>query len=371
LGKDANMLTQMKKIVPRLSQATNLALLFQAVECAHTGVVVTDPSLPDNPMIYANPAFCEITGYPIDEILGKNCRFLQGNDHDQPLLQEVRKAIKEETNVTVVLRNYKKNGSLFYNELLLSPVYDEYNKLIAFVGIQNDITARVEANARVADFYSMISHELRTPITSLKGTFSILAGGRAGELSERAVELVSLGLKETDRLIRLINNILDMKKIEAGKFDLTLKNLRPQELVEQTIISVKAFADQYNVGIIAEVNANDLIKGDRDRLIQILTNLISNAIKFSDSGQTVTVKTLRRDNNLRFCVTDTGPGIDPRNVPKLFRMFPQIDSPNQPKGGTGLGLAICKSLVEEHGGSLGIETTLGQGSTFWFEIPCA
>ncbi len=221
----------------------------------------------------------------------------------------------------------------------------------------------------MSQFYSTVSHELRTPLTSMKGVFSLLAGGRVGELSERAASLVTVGLTETERLIRLINDILDIKKLEAGKLELHIENIEPKEIIEQTIIAVTGFALQYKVQLIAEIGDNDLIKADKDRLIQILTNFISNAVKFSDAEQSVSINTSASGNAVRFSVMDKGPGIDPRNVPKLFRMFQQVDSVNQPKGGTGLGLAICKSLIEQHGGSVGIDTELGKGSTFWFEIP--
>jgi signal transduction histidine kinase len=248
---------------------------------------------------------------------------------------------------------------------------DETGKTIGILHIHNDISATKEAEQRVSEFYSTISHELRTPLTSMKGVFSILTGGRAGDLSERAKSLVIMGSNETERLIRLINNILDMKKIEAGKLELFLEILEPKKIIEETVATVASFATQYKVDLAIEIHQNDLIKGDRDRLTQILTNLISNAVKFSDEGQTVTVLADRKNDFIRFSVVDRGPGIAPRNLPKLFRMFQQVKSDNHVKGGTGLGLAICKSMVEQHGGTIGIDTEEGKGSTFWFEIPCA
>ena len=252
-----------------------------------------------------------------------------------------------------------------------SAKHNERGEPDSFLEINSDISATKEAEARVSEFYSTVSHELRTPLTSIKGSFSLLSGGRIGELSEQAKQLVNIGLSETERLIRLINNILDIKKIEAGKFELAIENIEPKQFVEETILSITSFAEQYNVQLIAQVDDNNMIKGDKDCLIQVLTNLISNAVKFSDAGQFVTVITSRHNNAIRFSIVDTGPGIDARNVPKLFRMFQQSDASNHPKGGTGLGLAVCKSLVEQHRGSIGIDTEVGKGSTFWFEIPCA
>jgi len=248
---------------------------------------------------------------------------------------------------------------------------NEDNEPVAILQINNDITAAKDVERQVSEFYSTVSHELRTPLTSMKGVFSLLEGGRVGELTERAKHLVTMGLSETERLIRLINDILDIKKIEAGKFELNLENIEPKQLVEQTVTAVISFAAQYKVQLTTKIDGNDLIIADKDRLIQVLTNLISNAVKFSDSGQEVVISTSGKDKAIRFSIADSGPGIDPRNLSKLFRMFQQVDTASQSRGGTGLGLAICKSLVEQHGGTIGVDSELGKGTTFWFEIPCA
>jgi len=269
------------------------------------------------------------------------------------------------------LTHLKKNDQAITVASRWSLKRDGTGKAIGILDIHNDISATKDAEQRVSEFYSVVSHELRTPLTSLKGVFSILTGGRAGDLSERAKSLVIMGSGETERLIRLINNILDMKKIEAGKLELFLETLEPKKIIEGTVAAVASFAAQYKVELAVEIHQNDLIKGDRDRLTQVLTNLISNAVKFSDEGQTVTVLVARKDDFMRFSVIDRGPGISPRNLPKLFRMFQQVKSENHARGGTGLGLAICKSMVEQHGGKIGIDTEEGKGSTFWFEIPCA
>jgi PAS domain S-box-containing protein len=264
-----------------------------------------------------------------------------------------------------------KNGKPLVVASRWSVKTDQNSKPIGILEINNDISATKEVEARVSEFYSTVSHELRTPLTSIKGSFGLLAGGKVGELSDKGNQLVKIGLAETERLVRLINDILDIKKIEAGKFELFIEDISPQDFIEQTIMSVSSFAEQFNVKLIAQIDSNYTVRGDKDRLIQVLTNLISNAVKFSDSEEAVTIRSSKTDNYVRFSILDKGPGIDSRNVPKLFRMFQQADTSPNIKGGTGLGLAVCKSLVEQHGGSIGVETEVGKGSTFWFEIPCA
>jgi len=339
----------------------------QLLNLTHDAIMVRQL---DGKIVFWNSGAEKMYGYLQSEAMGKLA-------HE---LLKTKFPIRLEDIKSIALETGRWEGELIHHAKNEAPVIvasrwsvkkNEDGGPVAILEINNDISAVKEAEQQVSDFYSTVSHELRTPLTSMKGVFSLLAGGRVGELSERATSLVNMGRGETERLIRLINDILDIQKLEAGRLELNLENIEPKQLVEQTIAAVTGFAEQYQVQLIAEIGDNQLIRGDTDRLMQILTNLISNAIKFSDAGQAVTVITSANGKAIRFSVVDRGPGIDARNVPKLFRMFQQVGSANESKGGTGLGLAICKSLAEQHGGSVGIDTELGKGSTFWFEIPCA
>jgi signal transduction histidine kinase len=223
---------------------------------------------------------------------------------------------------------------------------------------------------RVSDFYSMVSHELRTPITSIKGSLSLMAEGFAGDLPSLAKELVQIAGDESDRLIRLINDILDIRKIAEGKLKLRISVNDIDELVGTSIDAVKGFAEHENVTLVKEVPTTKRIDCDRDRIIQVLANLISNAVKFSSSGANVIVRAGHNEDIIRISVTDNGNGIPEGELKKLFMPFQQLDgSSTRPKGGTGLGLAISKAIVREHGGEIGVESEVGTGTTFWFEIP--
>ncbi len=355
--------------VPQFDQARQLALLFQAVESARNGIVITDPNLPDNPIIYSNPGFSDITGYSANEILGRNCRFLQGEERDQQAVDELRKAIKEETSVTTVLKNYKKNGRLFFNELTISPVLGENEKLVAFVGIQNDITARIEAQTRISDFYSVVSHELRTPIAKIKSSLAVIAEGEAGPVSDAVRRFVEISIKSADSLWGLIENILDFKKLESGKFRLILQRLAMAQLIESVIAGFEPVASRASVTLKYQCLASPAVYADGQRLVQVVENLLSNAIKFSPEGSEVTAKLMLRDTWVRLEITDTGVGISASDLPKLFDKFQQLESPDRRmRGGTGLGLAVCKAIIEAHGGQIGVQSAPGQGSTFWFEL---
>jgi hypothetical protein len=357
-------------IKDHLAEGDQLALMFRAVECVRNGVVITDPNQPDNPIIYTNPAFTELTGYSAEEILGQNCRFLQQQDRDQADLEELRRAIKEERSTTVILRNYKKSGARFYNELTLSPVRNEDGRLVSFVGIQNDITARIEAEQRISDFYSVVSHELRTPIAKIKSSLSVIRDGEAGAISDSVRRFVNISANSADSLWKLIENILDFKKLEAGKFRLLRQRISMSELVENVVAEFRPVADDASVKLNCHTSPGVFVNADGQRVVQVIENLLSNAVKFSPAGSEVRVKLIESGDRItRLEVTDVGPGISADNLPKLFEKFQQLDSPDhRSHGGTGLGLAICKALVEAHGGRIGVISEVGKGCTFCVEM---
>lgn len=346
-----------------------LILLKRAVEAARNGICITNPRLPDNPIIYVNQAFLDMSGFKKYQVLGRNCRFLQRDDRDQPAIESIREAIKNETSITTILRNYKRDGTLFWNELTVSPVHDEQGRLINFVGVQNDITSRKEAETRVSEFYSVISHELRTPLTSIHGALGVIADGSAGKVNHQVMRMVKIALENSERLMRLISDILDWKKIESGKFKLALSEAYPEALVDKVIEAVKPLSSQARVSIVKNIVNNRPVQVDPDRILQVITNLVDNAIKFSPPQSTITIQVEAGLDTVRFSVIDQGAGIARDQLDKLFKVFQQLDSSDSRRqGGTGLGLSISRSLIELHGGQIGVESQVGSGSTFWFEL---
>ncbi len=347
-------------------------LLFfkRAVEAARNGICITNPRMTDNPIVYVNDGFLDFTGYKRDQVLGRNCRFLQRDDRDQAPIESIREALRLEIPITTILRNYRRDGSLFWNELTLSPVHDQSGRLINFVGVQNDISARKDAEKRVSEFYSVISHELRTPLTSINSALSVIADGSAGKANAQIMRMVEIALENSERLVRLISDILDWKKIESGKFKLNKTYTCPEALVDRLITGVKPLSNSAKVQLLKEVQTTAEVYLDIDRTLQILTNLVDNAIKFSAADNVVTIRVeLRNADTVRFSVVDQGPGIPKDQLNKLFKVFQQLDSSDRRKtGGTGLGLSISRSLVELHGGQIGVESEVGKGSMFWFEI---
>lgn len=222
-----------------------------------------------------------------------------------------------------------------------------------------------------SEFLSIASHELRTPMTSIKGSLSLLASGVVGNVDVNSMRLIKIAEIETDRLIRLINDLLDLAKIEAGKLPLACSWLPWDETVEKTSQGLVGLAHNAEVKILCSLNPGLEAYMDKDRVQQVLTNLISNAIKFSPRGGVIRVSTGQtRSGELLVNVQDQGPGISEEDQQLIFQKFRQGSSSENPiVKGTGLGLAIAKALVEEHGGQIGVTSELGKGCTFWFTLP--
>lgn len=222
-----------------------------------------------------------------------------------------------------------------------------------------------------SEFVNIASHELRTPLTSIKGSLGLLSGGIVGDLDDAATEMVQVAEQETDRLVRLINDMLDLAKIESRSLTLKKDWIQLEDLITKTSQGLQGFATAANVEFHTQFWINNIdLNIDSDRIQQVLTNLISNAIKYSPPSGLVTIATTKNNSGkIEISVTDQGPGISEENQQLIFEKFRQAtDSTNHLVKGTGLGLAISKALIEEHEGEIGIRSKPGQGSTFYFTV---
>lgn len=477
-----------------------LKLRERAIEASSNGIVIVDMVLPGQPVIYANPAFERITGYGTDEIVGRNCALLQGNDRDQPAVDELRRAIAEKRPCQVLLRNYRKDGTLFWNELAIAPVFDTSGQVTHFVGIQNDITERVRAEAdlhartqrldavfklspdgfvafdasgmltnvnpafldmtgfteqdllgihaevfdarmqglcasghptvrtldaldaaggdgsqqamltlvrpqarilrralRIADvgsgeqvvyfrdvtretevdrmkseFLSTAAHELRTPLSSIFGFSELMLNWPFED--GRRVQMLGTIHRQAGILVKLINELLDLARIEAraGKdFSYRAQPLAP--VLESAVSGLLIGNDARRVELRIPEDL-PLVRIDETKLAQSLTNVLSNAYKYSPAGGAIELSVVTtgadRDARVGVRVRDHGIGMTREQLQRVFERFYRADpSGNIP--GTGLGMCLVKEIIELHGGSVDVASEFGAGTTVTLWLPVA
>jgi signal transduction histidine kinase len=228
---------------------------------------------------------------------------------------------------------------------------------------------RLKEVERLKDgFLSTASHELRTPLTSIRGSLGLLASGVVGPLSDEAAEVVAIAERNAVRLMALINDILDFERLETGTIELRFAQVPVESILRRAMESLTAFEHQPGIAVEAP-EVSSTIWADADRIVQVVVNLLSNAVKFSPPGGAVTIGVGLRDSSVEFRITDRGRGVPAADRRAIFDRFRQVETSDaREKGGTGLGLAICKSIVEQHGGTIGVDSEEGSGSTFWFRV---
>ncbi len=265
----------------------------------------------------------------------------------------------------------RKDGSRFPVMLSITALWDDHGHITGFLGVGRDITERKKIDRMKNEFISTVSHELRTPLTSIRGSLGLIAAGIGGQLSEQTKTLVDIACNNSDRLVRLINDILDIEKIESGKMRFKLENHALVPLLEQAVKANESYAAQYGARIELHHSGHDYwVRVDSDRLAQVVTNLISNAVKYSPPGGTVEVTLEHVKQGARVTVQDHGSGIPEEFRDRIFQKFAQADSSDtRQKSGTGLGLSISKAIVESMNGEIGFDSTPGEGSRFFFYLP--
>jgi PAS domain S-box-containing protein len=331
---------------------------------------------PDGIIQDYNKSALDFAGVNLNDVVGKPLWETAIWSHDPTSQDTLKQAIAQAAAGEFVRFESKvpsSSGELFDFDVSIKPVIDQYGKVGLLIPEARNITQAKAAEQRVSEFYSTVSHELRSPLTSIRGSLGLMEGGLTGTLPETTLKMVQIARSECDRLIRLINDILDLQKIEAGMVELKRSNIDTSRLIERAVEGLRGMAHTLNISLVAIVDTSQIVNCDEDRIIQVLTNLISNALKFSPSGAKVSVEVEPGPGGtIRFNVKDNGPGISPEQSHKLFARFQQLDqSDSRQKGGTGLGLAITKAIVEEHGGTIGVESVAGHGSNFWFCLPSA
>jgi PAS domain S-box-containing protein len=260
------------------------------------------------------------------------------------------------------------DGTTFPAEVVAAATRDE-GELVGAVVVFRDVTERHELDRAKDEFISVVGHELRTPLTSIRGAVGLLAGGLAPDLPPKAQRMLDIAVVNTDRLMRLINDILDLSRMESGRVELRPEPQGARELLEATVPLVSPIAGERAVTLAVDAVAAR-VAVDPDRMVQVLTNLVANAVKFSPEGGVVELRARRVGHEVRFEVRDQGRGIPADRLEVIFERFRQVDASDaREKGGTGLGLAIARSIVDQHGGRIWAESEAGRGSTFVVALP--
>ncbi|CAM4372296.1 PAS domain S-box-containing protein [Pedobacter westerhofensis] len=488
-------------------------LFFRVVESTNTGIVITDNSLPDNPIIYCNPAFEQMSGYKRIDIIGHNCRFLQGKDRKQAARGIVHEAISNGRSCVVEIRNYTKEGKLFWNELYISPVTNDEGVVTHFIGIQNDVSSRkksqlelervqieteklviertkmyqesqdfmtsivetlresllvidhdftiLSANAhflntfkvsinetkgrllydlgngqwnipelkrmmedilptnnpvldyevehefphigkklmllnahrvelegqyknwillaiediterravqqRKDDFLSIASHELKTPLTTVVGYLQLMKRLMPAEASEKFRSIADKTERYVHRLNHLLSDLLDVSRIQTGNIEIHKEPFDFDKMLIETIEGIRAATPQREILLKGSVECQ--CNADESHIIQVVSNLLGNAIKYSPDNTPVTVQVTKISDVIKFSVTDKGIGITEADYAKIFDRFYRVAEVQRHYSGMGIGLYICQQIILNHGGTIWVESKRNVGSTFNFTIP--
>jgi len=324
-----------------------------------------------------NAAAARMTGVGPEEALASGYEAIGGADRQGRSLADLDRRAFESAAGDSTNRQNSFSYEVFFDatsrwvSVSASPLRDHAGSIGAMVHAFRDVTVAREVEQMKSEFISTVSHELRTPLTSIKGATALLVD-QIGNDTGTTGELLEMVRNNSERLLRLINDLLDATKLEAGKLAIRRRACEPKPLLERAVAGMAGYAEEYGVTVRTDVAPGLApIVADPDRLEQILSNLVSNAVKFSHRGDEVVVRARADGDFLRVDVADTGVGIAEDDLPRLFERFTQLEHGRRARPGTGLGLAITKGLVDAHGGSISVSSNLGEGSTFTFALPFA
>jgi PAS domain S-box-containing protein len=316
-----------------------------------------------------NPAGERIFAFSKNEIVGESIvRFIPAAK-DGAFLGEAAAETVSDKSISMEVEGRRKDGSKFPLDLALSKLRVQGMNLS--VGIFRDITDRKEIERLKSEFVSTVSHELRTPLTSIRGSLGLISQGAGDDIPDKWRSLVEIAYRNSDRLSLLVNDILDIEKLDAGLMIFDMAPIQVAEFVEEAVESNKGYGEERKVGMtLRSPPPPAMIQGDRLRLMQVMSNILSNAAKFSPKNTDVELWVETRDDSVVICIKDSGPGIPAEYQDKLYDRFTQADNSNtRVEGGTGLGMSITKTIVEAHDGNLRFETGPDIGTTFFVELP--
>jgi PAS domain S-box-containing protein len=337
-----------------------------AIEAAPTGMLLMDRK---GSVVLVNAQIEKLFGYPRCELLGQPMEILVPERFRAGIPDYRSGSFSAPAALAAKLYGLRKDGSEVPIEIGLNPLLTSEGEFILSSIV--DLSQRLEIERIRSEFVSTVSHELRTPLTSIRGSLGLLESGAMGALPDKAAEMVTIAYKNSGRLVRIINDILDISTIDAGKLALQMRIVTLAELLQQSVEANAGFAEKCEVRFVLEqVSVNDRVMADPDRLMQVVANLLSNAAKFSPPGADVLIRVRPGSTTMRIEVEDSGAGIPEEFKAHIFARFAQADASAARRfEGTGLGLSIARKLTEAMGGSIGFDSVVDQGSLFYIELP--
>jgi PAS domain S-box-containing protein len=372
----------------RASAEEALRVLDRAIAASSCGIIITDPKVPDNQIIYVNPTFEKITGYSAEEAIGRGLDFLYQREQDQPAAHEVAAAVAEARDCRVVIRNYRKDGRMIWSELDISPVPDENGMLTHYIGIMTDITDRVRAeeehkkftaklehtNRELADFVHVASHDLQEPLRKVQVFGDRLLAKCQDTLPEEGKLYLDRMQNSVRRMDRLIRDLLTYSRIGRKEQEVTAVDLNA--VLKDVLSDLEVRLEETRGKV--EVQVLPTIEADATQMRQLLQNLIGNALKFHRPNVPPIVRITAQNVTLpvdghpmphhQLYVQDNGIGFDEKYNERIFTVFQRLHTGNTYEG-TGLGLTVCRKIAERHGGTITARSAPGEGSTFIVTLP--
>jgi PAS domain S-box-containing protein len=370
LGTDevAVLAASFERMVRELRTTTvSRSFLDSIIASMGDSLIVTGP---DGAIETVNQATCAMLGYDAPELVGASMRDV-APDADTALFGGSG-SDGSPAEVRALETAYRSaSGQIVPVSLSSSPIRRGAGTTQGVVCVAQDITERRNLERMKDEFIATLSHELRTPLTAVVSTLDMLAMGLLGEMSDKACELIEVGRRNGERLVALIDDVLDLSRIESGTLTDDVRRHELTEIVAEAVEANQAYAGQFGVTLTVAGGAHRaIVSVDRGRFIQVLSNLLSNAAKYSHRGGSVRVIVARHDGRARVSVVDEGAGIPADALDRVFDRFFRVDSSTtRERGGVGLGLSISKAIVERLGGDIGLNSQLGHGTTFWVDLP--
>jgi PAS domain S-box-containing protein len=360
------------KPVPSISESTSLAaeLMSQLLSCALPDAIFVKDLR--RRYVGLNAAECKLLGVQVpQEVIGKTSDRLVSARRARLWRQEETEVLV--TGVPLIERVEAvklEDGTTRWLSATKVPLRNSRGDVTGLFGTTRDITEFAHEERVMAQFIATISHELRTPVASIMGSVALVVSGATGALPAPASKFLHIARMNSERLLRLVNDILDLEKVQSGMMVFDMQPIDVRALIEEEIAANRSFAEPYGVTVRLDPHAGRAsVLADPDRLAQVVSNLLSNAVRFSPSGAEVVVGVERRPGVVRICVRDHGPGIPEAFRSKIFDKFAQARSVSSGKGGTGLGLAIVKQIVARMNGDVDFEPADGGGTVFFVTLP--